>query len=577
MFAVNYMNNLDNQAAENKFNMLDIKETAKRMRQLSYIGITVASAITLIELFNQNYISAGITCGKILLSLFALFLLKLGYYKVAKYFIFIQINAFLISVSFLIGHKAGGYMYFFPLIFALPMLVNNHKRQSLEISTFLIVTAVCFYISVFWGKETSTVEHISDTTYAIIFHVNCAFAASISALFAFVGVGFERRYVKAIITEKEKVEEAMQARTRFLSTMGHELRTPLNGIIGVSGLLQKDAMLPQQKEYFDVLKYCSDHMLNLVNDILDFNKIEAGKFELHPININLKEFLIGSALPFYNRFEEKNIDLLVDVDDKLNLNVMADDMRLIQVINNLLSNALKFTVKGKVILRATCFGNDNGKVTVQFEVEDTGIGMHKEDAAKIFAGFWQIYHESSRKYAGTGLGLTITQRLLNLMGTELEVNSEYGVGTTFYFTVTFPQAEATDGKTAADNFTADLSGCRILIADDNPINMLVAKKTMLAWNVTLTTCKNGKEVLAAMAENPNYNLVLLDLEMPEVDGYAAASKIKQLYPDVPMLAFTAAMVDTELFNKLLHIGFSDCVLKPFEPQSLYTKITRFVK
>jgi len=268
---------------------------------------------------------------------------------------------------------------------------------------------------------------------------------------------------------------------------------------------------------------------------------------------------------------------MVDVDDKLNVNVMADDMRLIQVVNNLLSNALKFTVKGKVILRVTCFGNENGKITARFEVEDTGIGMLKEDAAKIFGGFWQIYHESSRKYAGTGLGLTITQRLLNLMGTELEVNSEYGVGTTFYFTVTFPQAEAVVNKVVEEELVADLSQYRILIADDNPINMLVAKKILLDWKVNLTTCKNGREVLNALAKDHQYNMVLLDLEMPEVDGYTAAATIKELYPGMPMLAFTAAMVDNELFDRLLSLGFSDCILKPFQPKALYAKIMQFIK
>ncbi|WP_448702714.1 hybrid sensor histidine kinase/response regulator [Mucilaginibacter sp. AW1-3] len=557
--------------------MLDIKETAKRMRQLCYIAITVASIVMLVALFHQNYISSAVTFGKILSSLLVLLLLRLGYYKFAKYFILFQINAFLVFISFTVGHKAGGFLYFFPLVFALPMLINNHKKQLLEILLFLALTGICCYVSIFWGKESSTLEHISDATYDILFHVNFALSVLLSGVFAFASVRFERRYVMAIVAEKEKVEEAMQARTRFLSTMGHELRTPLNGIIGVSGLLQKDTMLPEQKEYFDVLKYCSDHMLGLVNDILDFNKIEAGKFELHPININLRDFLINSALPFYNRFEEKGIDLMVDVDDKLNLNVMADDMRLVQVINNLIGNALKFTVKGRVVLRATCFGNDNGKVTVQFEIEDTGIGMHKEDAAKIFAGFWQIYHESSRKYAGTGLGLTITQRLLNLMGTELEVNSEYGVGTTFYFTITFPQVEAVADAIADDEVTGDLSEYRILIADDNPINMLIAKKILQGWNVNLTTCKNGREVLNAMAQDHAYDMVLLDLEMPEVDGYTAAAKIKELYPGIPMLAFTAALVDKELFDRLLTIGFSDCILKPFQPKVLYDKIMQFVK
>jgi len=570
------MNNLNNQAEETTmFDLQDIKETAKRMRQLSYVSISVAMVILLIQLFHQNYISATVTFGKILSSVLVLILLHSGYYKFAKYYIVIQINAFLISMSFVLGHRAGGYLYYFPLVFAMPMVINNHKRQATEIGGFLAFTAICAYISVFYGRESSTLDVVAEGTYNILFHINTAFAITLSALFALASVMFERKYINAITAEKELTEEAMQARTRFLSTMGHELRTPLNGIIGVSGLLQKDAMLPEQREYFDVLRYCSDHMLNLVNDILDFNKIEAGKFELHPINTNLKELLVSSALPFYNRFEEKNLDLVVDIDEKLNTNVMADDMRLIQVINNLLSNALKFTVKGKVVLRASCFGKDNGKLTVQFEVEDTGIGMHKEDAAKIFAGFWQAYHESSRKYAGTGLGLTITQRLLNLMGTELEVNSKYGVGTTFYFTVTFPQAETVITKRPNNTFSADLSDCRILIADDNPINMMVAKRILQDWKVQLTTCKNGREVLDALARDASYNIILLDLEMPEMDGYTAASHIKKLYPKLPMLAFTAALVDNELLDELLALGFSDCILKPFKPEVLHKKIIEF--
>ncbi len=570
------MYNLNNQTAEQKFIAQDIKETTKRMRQLCYVAISISLIVTIIELFNKNYISSGITIAKICSSCLVLLLLNLGYFKIAKTFIFIQINAFLLSVAFTVGHHAGGYMYFFPLVFALPMLVNNHKKQSIEIATYLSITAVCFYVSIFWGKETSSFEHISTTTYDVLFHVNCFFAIVLSAVFAYLSVYFERKYVSALMDEKQKVEEAMQARTRFLSTMGHELRTPLNGIIGVSGLLQKEEILPEQQEYLTVLKYCSDHMLNLVNDILDFNKIEAGKFELHPIAINLKEFLVNSALPFYNRFEEKKIDLLVDVDDKLDEVVMVDDIRLTQIINNLLSNALKFTIKGKVILRATCFDQGNGKITARFDVEDTGIGMQKEDTAKIFGGFWQVYHESSRKYAGTGLGLNITQRLLNLMHTELEVISEYGTGTTFYFTLIMPVGQLEPKKEIEETAIADLSAYRILIADDNPINMLVAKKILLGWKVNLTTCKNGREVLDALTEDHQYDILLLDLEMPDIDGYTAAAKVKKLYPAIPMLAFTAALVDNELYERLMSIGFSDCMLKPFQPKELLTKLKQFL-
>ncbi len=565
-----------NQTIESDFMVRDNKENAARVNWLSLITIVVSLTIAVTVAFNGNVKTAFIVSGETGLSLITVLLVNLGYYKVSKYYFLFQINIFLVFVSFMIGLRAGGHIYFFPLLFALPLMVDNYKINVVEIPLFLGVTIACFTLSVFFGRENSAIENISDAIYNIVFHLNCVLAILISALFAYLGIYFERQHVKLIMAEKEKVDEAMQARIRFLSTMGHELRTPLNGIIGVSTLLQKEAMLPAQKEYFDVLKYCSDHMLSLVNDILDFNKIEAGKFELHPIAINLKDFLVTSAMPFYNRFKEKGIKLEVVVDDKLNEHILVDDIKLTQIINNLVSNALKFTIEGKVTIRATCFGNDNGKLTACFEVEDTGIGMQKEDAAKIFAGFWQIYHESSRKYQGTGLGLTITQRLLNLMGTELEVKSDYGVGSTFYFTLTFPIAQFDADRADADTPEGDLTGYRLLVADDNPINMLVASKTLLGWNATLTACKSGQEVLDALAADHEYNMILLDLEMPDVDGYTAAREIKKLYPGIPMMAFTAALVDNKLYDDLLAIGFSDCILKPFQPGELFAKIKQHI-
>jgi CheY-like chemotaxis protein len=372
----------------------------------------------------------------------------------------------------------------------------------------------------------------------------------------------------------KKTEEAMEARSRFLSNMGHELRTPLNGIIGATNLLRKGNSFPEQKEYLSILKYCSDHMLGLVNDILDFNKIEAGQLDLHPSPINLQHLLQQSALPFQNRFVEKQLELKVIIDTGLNQTVLADDLRLVQVINNLLSNALKFTEKGFVKLQADVVNKRDDILTVKFAVEDTGIGIKLKDQQKIFGSFWQVVNETTRKYGGTGLGLTICDKLLQLMNSSMKVDSTEGIGSTFHFTINFRIVAREDDKAVVKN-VSDLRGMRILLAEDNPINMIIARKMLEDWNADVTTAEDGEEALKLLEIDSNYDLILLDLEMPRIDGYSAVKEIKRLYPHLPVLAFTAALMDNEMLLKLLNIGFLDCVLKPFQPIDFLGKIRKY--
>jgi len=397
------------------------------------------------------------------------------------------------------------------------------------------------------------------------------------ATFAYLSIHFERKYATALIEEKLKTEHAMRAKSQFLSHMGHELRTPLNGIIGATNLLDKKTILQEQQEEFSILKYCSTHMLELINNILDYNKIEAGKLELHPVSVNLKQLLQTSTLPFFNRFEEKKVDLKISIDKQLDAQIMVDDIRLIQVLNNLLSNALKFTEQGFVELKAVCQQQSTNTVQVLFSVEDTGIGIKEEDIDKVFASFEQVYSESTRQYSGTGLGISICQRLLQLMESKLEVRTNYGEGTCFYFSVQFKRALNIKKHETVVKETADLKGMNILIAEDNLINMMIAKKTLSEWNVNLTAVENGALALEALQKNSDIDLVLLDLEMPIMDGYTAVKEIKKLYPDLPVLAFTAALIDNQMYTSQKAIGFEEAVLKPFQPMELFSKIRRYQK
>jgi CheY-like chemotaxis protein len=395
-------------------------------------------------------------------------------------------------------------------------------------------------------------------------------------VFAYLSIQFERRYATALMDAKGKAENAVQARTQFLSHMGHELRTPLNGIIGAANLLHNKTILPEQEEEFTILKYCSAHMLDLINNILDYNKIEAGKLELHPVELNLKQLLYTSTLPFYNRFEQKKVTLQVNIDERLDVLVLADDLRLVQIINNLLSNALKFTEAGTVCLKAMCEEVNPGELQVLFSVEDTGIGIKEEDYSKVFDSFGQVYSESTRQYDGSGLGVSICQRLLHLMNSRLHMESEFRKGTVFSFSVAFKRALHKERNLPLVNDVVDLKGMKILLAEDNRINMMIARKTLAEWNVKLVGVENGLLAVQALEEDPSFDLVLLDLEMPVMDGYTAVTEIKKSYPHLPVLAFTAALIDHEMLSSLKAIGFEEALLKPFQPMELFSKIRRYI-
>jgi CheY-like chemotaxis protein len=271
-----------------------------------------------------------------------------------------------------------------------------------------------------------------------------------------------------------------------------------------------------------------------------------------------------------------NVEVLAEIDRKLDTMILADDMRLRQVLNNIFANALKFTGNGYVKLKATCLKKNDKAISVAFTIEDTGIGIDKADQEKIFEGFWQVYHEGTRELTGTGLGLTICNRILQLMGAKLSLESEKGKGSKFSFSLTFGVADtaplyAPIKPTAAGG---DLKSLRVLLAEDNKINMMVAKKALTSFGATVDAAYDGVEALSRLEDFPHYDIVLLDLEMPVMNGYEAIFEIKKRHPQVPVVAFTASLVDQKMLADLLASGFNDCILKPFNPQQLVTVIKK---
>jgi signal transduction histidine kinase len=556
-------------------NIHDLKETSKRTSQFVKVAIFFAFVTIITNSLYGNYLSTALVAGLTAAMWLLLWLNITGYYACTKVCIIVLLNAFLILIALAEGFDTGSFLYFFPLLFAIPYLVDNHKRYNTELAMYWGITLLSFCTILFVCKKDSTWQIISEEVQLKMLYTNSFCVFFLCATFAYLSIFLERKYAAALMTQIDRAEEAMEARSKFLSNMGHELRTPLNGIIGATNLLRKGESLPQQSQYLSILKYCSDHMIGLVNDVLDFNKIEAGQLEIHPSPTNLQQLLQQCTLPFYNRFDEKQLELRVIMDEKLDLVVLADDLRLVQVLNNLLSNALKFTERGFVKLQADLKERKEDTVTVQFAVEDTGIGIKLKDQQRIFSSFWQVFDESTRKYGGSGLGLAICDRLLNLMNSSMKVESTEGVGSTFYFDVCFPVVADATKIEPRGQVASDLKGIRILLAEDNIINMIIAAKMLEEWNAELTKATDGEQALRQLEIDSDYDLVLLDLEMPNVDGYTAVKQIKALYPHLPVLAFTATLMDNAMMRKLLDIGFLDCVLKPFQPMDFLNKIRKY--
>ena len=547
----------------------DIKDVSKRGYQLGIAILFTGICLSAYDAFIGMYVSSfllGCFCFSILMFIILKYNQAISNLPV---FIISMICGLLVTSVLFEGLQSEQYLLFFPTLIAVPIIIDlketSYRRSFIYIAIILVSFGICILIGhVSQPFETFNAEQILKLSF-----VNRIIAIFSTILFAVSYIFFEKKYIAQLV---EKSQQAINTRTRFLATMGHELRTPLNGIIGTINLLKQGLEKGKYDEYMEILKYCSDHMLQQVNDILDFNKIEDGKLEVHEVAVNLGRLLNGLGMPFKSKLQEKNLDLIMEVDEQLNVFVLADDLRLIQVFNNLFSNALKFTEEGFIKLIALCKSVTEDQITVSFEVEDTGIGIDKEDQQMIFQSFRQVYNENTKKQLGTGLGLTIAVRLLKLMNSDLKLESQKGKGSKFLFEIVFKRTTLTEPISHSSNSSNDLAGVRLLLVEDNPINLMVAKRALLNFNATVITAVNGQEALEMLTTKSGFDMVLMDLEMPVMNGYQAIYKVKVIYPSLKVIAFTASLVDQQMLSDLIESGFVDCILKPFKQQELLAKI-----
>jgi signal transduction histidine kinase/ActR/RegA family two-component response regulator len=584
--------------------------------RLLYYGLLLAIvglSTLFLSVYLQNLQVMTITCTSVLVALIALFkyltykphwhtishlLLIVGtLVNLTSVFVILQdVNTITIQIIILVivfsfymlGQNWG---MFYSLLNLLPVLIFmvmqydhnyfiNFKPEKADQSTTIIAVFANFILIIF-----------------IHSHFYSAFIRNIKQLKdngaeqAALNIKFERAI--------EKAEKSSRVQSEFLSTMSHEIRTPLNAVIGMSNLLLMNNPRQDQSENLEILKFSANNLLAIVNDVLDFNKIESGKIVFEKIKFNLVDLMQNICGGQIIKAEEKGLLFKLDIDSTLRKKVIfGDPTRLTQIIFNLVSNAIKFTSQGSVWVRVTCLEDRHNNITVSFSVKDTGIGIKKENLKTIFEPFTQESITTTRQYGGTGLGLAIVKRLLELQAIQMYVSSNVGEGSEFSFNMEFPVAteviaqpkeravkalpQAHPQQPAQHHRAPEIedpgSSLRVLIAEDNPVNVMLMKKLFSKWKIVPTIAENGERAVE-IVQYGNFDIILMDLQMPVMNGFDASIEIRKM-PDpakanIPIIALTASAL-FDIRDQVTKAGMNDYVAKPFKPEELMEKIQNLV-
>ncbi len=399
------------------------------------------------------------------------------------------------------------------------------------------------------------------------------------------GLIFDCRDISERKKDQQELINAQKAKEQFLANMSHEIRTPINGIVGMVNLLSESATTVEQANYLNAIKNSADNLKVIINDILDFSIIEAGKLMLEKIGFNLN-YQINSVIDSLTvQAKEKRLTIELLNPEKSQVVLLGDPVRLSQILINLINNAIKFTHKGKITIDVSCSEPHNNITNVTFKVIDTGIGIEKDKVKTIFETFKQADESITRKFGGTGLGLTISKQLVELQGGKISVSSELNVGTTFTFVIPYTPGKNEDVIVSEKDklfikprkSVRSLAGMRVLLVEDNDINRMYAATILRKWHCELSEAENGQIALEKLRKQ-DYDLILMDIHMPILDGIEAARSIRTSFAkpksEIPIIAFTANALKGDK-DKYLDAGMNAYISKPFMPEELFTIMRKY--
>lgn len=423
-------------------------------------------------------------------------------------------------------------------------------------------------------KDSELVKQMDASAYVFAFLL-----ITLCVWVLFRDISKRERLEKELIITQKKAEHAAAIKEQFMANMSHEIRTPLNAIIGFNARLNKTKLDAEQKEYAEAVQSSGENLLAIVNDILDFSKIEAGMVRIEKIRFNLPNLLQSLITMFVGQAKEKQVNLELKISQNVPQFILGDPTRLTQILINLIGNALKFTNQGSVCVEVDLISIHNKNVTIIFKVIDTGIGIPTEKMPEIFERFTQAKSDTSRIFGGTGLGLSIAKKLVELQSGTIQVESIQGKGSEFSFNIPYIITEGEDNDLKKNNDNEkkiEITGnLKILVVEDNILNQKLASFMLKDWNIDFDICDNGKLAVEKL-KSKKYNLILMDIQMPEMNGYEATEYIRnQLKLTIPIIAMTADALPGEK-EKCISFGMTDYISKPIKAIDLKNLISTYI-